>query len=89
MERCPVCRARRDDSLTCRRCGCDLTLPTRAEQQALAWQQIALAKLLEDNRPQARQALQKALQLKRLPLALALAQMLETEATSALGIEQP
>ena len=79
MERCPICRARRDEDTICRRCGSDLTLASRAEEQALAWQQIAIAKLLSDDRQQARHALQKTLQLKRLPLALALSKMLEAE----------
>jgi len=79
MDRCPICRARRRDNLVCQRCGSDLNLLVRIEAQALAWQRLAIAKLLANQPQQAQQALQQALQLKRLPLALALSEFLQTD----------
>jgi len=45
MERCPGCRARLGAKALCPRCGCDLSLPLRAERQARRHLAAALAVL--------------------------------------------
>jgi len=79
MERCPVCRARRNDDPVCHRCGTDLSWVCRVEAQAQTWQRVAIAKLLTDEHQLVREALQHAVKLKRAPLTLALLGMLDAE----------
>ncbi|MGH8550674.1 MAG: GxxExxY protein [Methylococcales bacterium] len=42
MERCPSCRARVQGAVTCHRCGADLELLVRAENQVKRWMQDAI-----------------------------------------------
>jgi hypothetical protein len=45
MERCPGCRARLGEEALCPRCGCDLSLPLRAERQVRRHLEAAIAAL--------------------------------------------
>ncbi|MBK5930731.1 hypothetical protein [Halochromatium salexigens] len=69
MDRCPNCRARLDGAETCRRCGMELGLLRATERAADAWLRRAIAHLTRDEFECARQALHRALALRRDPLA--------------------
>ena len=51
--RCPVCRARLDANLRCRRCGCDLSLARACSQAATSKLHHALQQLWQGNPAQA------------------------------------
>ncbi|HDN26235.1 MAG TPA: hypothetical protein ENG03_03910 [Thioploca sp.] len=73
MERCPVCKARlKQDIPICPRCSTDLAIPLNIERQAERWCYQSLMLLGADHLGDAVEALEKSLQLKRDPLALAL-----------------
>jgi hypothetical protein len=72
MERCPNCRARLDEAETCRRCGMELGLLRETERAAETWLRQGILHLARQQPRQARQALRRALALRRDPLAEAL-----------------
>ncbi len=71
MERCSVCKGRLKDN-TCSRCGADLAIPLTIEQQAASKLHQALEQLSIGNLEGAVLEIERSLQLKREPLALAL-----------------
>jgi predicted amidophosphoribosyltransferase len=73
MERCPVCNARlKPDTPICPRCSTDLAIPLNIERQAESWCYQSLMLLGADHLGDANEALEKSVQLKSDPLALAL-----------------
>lgn len=73
MERCPVCNARlKPDTSICPRCSTDLAIPLSIEHQAEYWCYQSLMRLGANHLGDAVAALEKSIQLKREPLALAL-----------------
>ena len=69
MERCPNCRARRDDGATCRRCGMDLSRLIEVEQAAERLTAQSISRLALGDSARARGDLTRALRLHRAPLA--------------------
>lgn len=69
MERCPNCRARRDDGATCRRCGMDLSRLIEVEQAAERLTAQSISRLVLGDPARARGDLIRALRLYRAPLA--------------------
>ncbi len=69
MERCPICRARLKGEWLCPRCGTDLSLPLKIEQQVQLLEQNAVLRVAKGEMEQAEQDLYKALRLKSTPLA--------------------
>jgi hypothetical protein len=69
MDRCPNCRARIEDTASCRRCGLELGLLKAAEQAAEARLDQAVARLARGDHGGAEQALLQSLEMKQLPLA--------------------
>lgn len=64
MERCPICRARLQQTETCPRCGSDLTAVLQVEKQAAQRRQQVRTLLYAYEYEQAQQAAQQALELK-------------------------
>ncbi|MDM8567377.1 hypothetical protein QUF74_17220 [Candidatus Halobeggiatoa sp. HSG11] len=71
MERCSICKGRFKDNI-CSRCGADLTTLLAIEQQVKNQLKQALYQLQVGNLEAAMLAVERSLQLKREPLALAL-----------------
>jgi uncharacterized Zn finger protein (UPF0148 family) len=68
MERCPICRARLKGEWLCPRCGTDLSLPLKIEQQVQLLEQNAVLRVAKGEMEQAEQDLYKASKLKSTPL---------------------
>lgn len=60
MDRCPNCRARREDGETCRRCGMELTTLLALAQARDALIRRALGQLAQDEAPAALRTLDEA-----------------------------
>ena len=69
MERCPNCRARRDEGVTCRRCGMELATLIEVEQAAERLTRLGVAHLTVGDATAARNHLSRALRLHREPFA--------------------
>ena len=69
MDRCPNCRARRDDGNICRRCGMDLAALLDVEQAAEALTARAVGQLALGQSDAAVRTLAKAQALRADPLA--------------------
>ncbi len=78
MERCPNCRARYREGTVCNRCGMDLSLLLRIEEQAKAWERLAVARLAIDDRTGAEEAIKRTLALQHRSLALLLQEFMAT-----------
>ena len=82
MERCPNCRARIEGAPdSCRRCGMDLALLHAVEQAAEQQLQAALADLAAGDEHKAALSIQRALHLKRTPLAARIARYIAIRRT--------
>jgi len=67
MERCPNCRARRDDGATCRRCGMDLSALLAVERAVETLAAQAVAQLAAGSIPAAIETLVQARRLSAEP----------------------
>jgi len=66
MERCPICRARRQPDAVksnCSRCGADLAPLREIQRQSAFWLQTAIQFILEEEWQQAKAASEKSLAL--------------------------
>jgi len=72
MERCPNCRARYREGTVCYRCGMNLSLLLRIEEQAKAWERIAVERLAVGDHEGAKVAIKQTLARQHRPLALLL-----------------
>lgn len=78
MEHCPNCRARYREGTVCYRCGMDLSLLLRIEEQAKAWERIAVARLAVGDHEGAQEAIKRTLALQHRPLTLLLQRFVVT-----------
>ena len=78
LERCPACRADLAGNAVCRRCGCDFSLVRVAEEQAERRLTQALCAYAGGDLAGARAHLGASLASHRLPLAQALAVVIDS-----------
>lgn len=71
MVRCPICRARLNETALCSRCGGDLALPMAAEQQAREYYRQSIISYLAGDPVASIASVEQALVLKQAPLFLA------------------
>lgn len=82
MERCPNCRARIEGTpAQCRRCGMDLELLQAVEHAAEQQLRTALDELARGDADKAALTIQRALSLKRTPLAARVARFVAIHRT--------
>lgn len=86
MERCPSCRARRDEGEQCRRCGMDLAHLLAAEQAAERLVADAIQRLFADDLDAAIDGLSRARTLVADPLADRLLAFARAEQRDRMGV---
>ncbi len=87
MERCPNCRARGQDTATCRRCGMDLAKLIAVEQAAERLTALGVVQLAAGDPVAASGDLTRALGLYRTPFARLLLGF--AQETAAQGLQPP
>jgi len=69
MQRCPACDARLNESMSCRRCGADLSRVISCEGSAKAWLSVSLQALQATRPDVAVSAIVRSLSFKQTPAA--------------------